>query len=163
RLVEAGQQLASVEGHRPLQPPYPLGQVPRAGRGLEGLVELRHVGGEGSGIQLYGAPLGDQESPTRAFRVRQQGTAGMELEAEVAASLVEVSLGPEEIDEYLAGVRMLGVIGEVGQERRRLLAREREGGGVPPGQAELAEQLNVPTYFHPLPHWGSQAAGAPFA
>jgi hypothetical protein len=85
----------------------------------------------------------------------------VELAAEVVPSLLEVGLGPEEVDEPLAGVGMPGVIGEIGQQRRRLLAREREGGRVSPAHPELAQQLNPPTSFHPLPRWRRPPAGGP--
>ena len=93
----------------------------------------------------------------------QELAEDVELAAEVLPSLLEVGLGPEEVDEPLAGVGMPGVIGEIGQQRRRLLAWEREGGRVSPAHPELAQQLNPPTSFHPLPHWGSDPAGAPVA
>src|SRR5262249_31897391 len=91
----------------------------------------------------------------------QELAEDVELAEEVLPSLLEVGLGPEEVDEPLAGVRMVGVIGEVGQEGGRLLAREREGGRVSPAQPELAEQLNPPASFHPRPRWGRPPTGGP--
>jgi hypothetical protein len=113
-------------------------------------VELGDIGGEGARSQLDSGALGEEEVFARGLGVGETVAEGVELEAEVAAPLLEVGVGPEEVDEGLAGVGMAGVVGEVSEKRRRLLAWEREGLRIPPGQAELAQQLNSPTSFYPL-------------
>ncbi len=158
----AGQQLAAVECQHLLQPQRPLhGRTGRVGEragprraALEsqaaGGLEGGHVRGDGSGIELYRGAVGRDDGACGHVRRLQLMAQRGERHAELVAARRQIILGPEQVDQQLAGMRVLAVIRQVGEQRPGLLRLKARDHPVALRCPEPSEQLDPPGHLHGL-------------
>jgi hypothetical protein len=125
-VVVTGQQRATVTLHGAGQVLHPFGNSNnRAPLGLsrlaQRLLEGFHVGGESAGIQLDREAIGDQDGSRRHSGRLELVAQRRKRVGKVVATFVRGHVGPEQIDQDLAGVAMAFMVGQVRQQRARAL------------------------------------------
>jgi len=120
-----------------------LGQRRGAGGGVEEGVELGDVGDDSVGVELDGAAIGDQEAAGGDPRRLQLAAEGGKNGTEVDAAGFQIHLGPEEVDEEVAGMGLAEVEGQVGEEEGCLMGAEAGEDAVPLEETQPAEQLDA--------------------
>src|SRR4029453_7021346 len=106
RLIQAGQELPLVELHAFGQMLGPLQGAARLRRCLEGQLEIGYIRGDGSRIQTDVEAVGADNGSLRYSRRLELVAEGGEGDGEAVSQRRRVTLGPEQLDEDLAGVRL---------------------------------------------------------
>ena len=71
---------------------------------------------------------------------------------ETPATLLRFHLRPEQLNQLLARVSTVGIVGQVGEQRPGLLRREVGDHPIAPLGSQAAQELDTPAAVHGL-HW----------
>jgi hypothetical protein len=148
-LVGARQQLTAIARQRTGEACGSVGGALAATGGVEGGSEVRHIRGERVGVQRNRAAGGDQEVAGGGVLVFQQLAQRVKRAPEAGAGGIQINLRPELVDQRVAGMGMLVVVGQVGKKDCRLLRREASNHPLRVLHPQLPQELDPPDCFHP--------------
>jgi hypothetical protein len=100
-------------------------------------------------IETDRAAVPQEHGPGFDARRLELAAEGGERLAEVVAGRLGILVGPEKLAQHLARMEAFPVVGEVGEERGRLLGSEPPDRPLFPDQAQSPEQLDPPVLCHP--------------
>jgi hypothetical protein len=110
---------------------------------FEGVFHLGDIGGEQVRIEPHEETVRQQEVGVRGIGEFQLLAEGGEGGSQAGASGFEVGIGPEEFDEFLAGMASLEVEREVSQEGGGFLGTEAGGFGLVMVQTQTTQQFDT--------------------
>ncbi len=132
-VVVAGHQFAGIQRacHRRLA----AGQM---------LLELQHIAAHGLGCQSYQQPVGLQQGGQSAGAMFQHAPQQRQGLAQALATLVQRHAGPQQFDQFFAGVVTPGRQCQACQQRRHRPAGPAGHGDVAMAQLHPAQQVKLP-------------------
>ena len=145
---QTGQERTAIELHGLSQPPGRVGAAAAPLRRRQGGLELGDIGGHRRRVEADAGAVGLQDGSGRNPGRFQLVAEGGEGDAQAVAAGLQVALGPEELDEVLAGMLSLAKIGQVGEQGADALEAEAGHDPVALPDPQASEQLNATPGVH---------------
>ena len=147
-FVVTGQQGTGVKVDGFPEPRHVVRRVPRLVGGAEGGLEFSYIGRVGRGVQFDRGPIRHDHGARRNPRRLQLMPQGRERLAQAVPCGVRLRAGPEQLDEHLARMRAMAVIGQVRQQQRRSLAAKARDQPLSLLNPQAAKKLYSPGLIH---------------
>jgi hypothetical protein len=123
-----------------------LRQVGSALRSAAGAQEGGDIGGGGGRVESDGEVVGLKYGVRRRARRFKEASQRPEGSAEASSRDLELAVWPEQFEEEFAGMHLMAVVGQVGEERGGLPGAEARDHLVCALEAQSAEQSDVPRF-----------------
>jgi hypothetical protein len=147
-VIEARQQLSPIVRDRLRQMLRPLRRVGGALGSAAGAQEGGHIGSRCRGVEADGEVVGLQNGVGGRAGRFEEAAQRPEGGAEASPGGLRLAVRPEEFDKDLAGMHLVAMIGQVGEEGGGLLRGEARDNLVAALGAQASEQSDAPGIRH---------------